>query len=71
YDLKVIAVEWPDVHFEVHCSKGTYIRSLAHDWGRLLHSGAVLTSLRRTSIGAYRVEHAMEPSFIRALIEST
>jgi len=71
YDLKVLAIELPDVHFEVHCSKGTYIRSLAHDWGRLLHSGAVLTSLRRTSIGAYRVEHAMEPNYISALIEST
>jgi tRNA pseudouridine55 synthase len=71
FDLRVLAVELPDVHFEVHCSKGTYIRSLAHDWGRLLNSGAVLTSLRRTSIGAYRVEHAMEPNYIKALIEST
>jgi len=71
YGLKVVSVQLPDVHFEVHCSKGTYIRSLAHDWGRLLNSGAVLTSLRRTSIGAYRVEHAMSPEYFKALIEST
>jgi len=71
YDLRVVAVDIPDVHFEVHCSKGTYIRSLAHDWGRLLYSGAVLTSLRRTGIGAYRVDHAMEPKSLKEFIEST
>jgi len=70
YDLQIVAIDLPDVHFEVHCSKGTYIRSLAHDWGRLLGSGAVLTSLRRTCIGAYRVEHALQPANFKALIES-
>jgi tRNA pseudouridine55 synthase len=70
YALRVVSVDLPDVHFEVHCSKGTYIRSLAHDWGRLLHSGAVLTALRRTAIGAYRVDHAMAPAYFKALVET-
>lgn len=71
HELRVLSIDLPDVHFEVHCSKGTYIRSLAHDWGRLLNSGAVLTSLRRISIGAYRVEHAIDPKLFRLLLEST
>jgi tRNA pseudouridine55 synthase len=51
-------VELPDIDFHVQCSKGTYIRSLAHDYGKALHSGAYLTALRRTAIGPYRVEDA-------------
>lgn len=47
-----------DVSFRVHCSKGTYIRSLAHDLGQALGVGAHLTRLRRTAIGPYRVEAA-------------
>ncbi len=47
-----------DVHFEVRCSKGTYIRSLAHDYGEALEVGAHLTALRRTAIGPYRVDDA-------------
>ena len=48
----------PDVTFKVTCSKGTYIRSLAHDLGNALDSGAYLTSLRRTHIGSYDVANA-------------
>jgi len=47
-----------DVDFTVRCSKGTYIRSLAHDFGKALHSGAHLTALRRTGIGDFRIEEA-------------
>ena len=47
-----------DVTFEVVCSKGTYIRSLAHDLGQALDSGAYLTALRRTHIGSYAAEEA-------------
>lgn len=50
-----------EVHFKVRCSKGTYIRSLAYDFGRALNSGAHLSSLRRTAIGNYRVENAIDP----------
>lgn len=48
----------PDVHFLVRCSKGTYVRSLAHDFGQVLGVGAHLVALRRTAIGPYRVEQA-------------
>lgn len=47
------------VDFEVRCSKGTYIRSLAHDFGQALHSGAHLSALRRTAIGEYQVGDAL------------
>ena len=43
----------------MRCSKGTYIRSLAHDFGASLGSGAHLTALRRTAIGSYDVAQAM------------
>ena len=47
-----------DLHFRVKCSKGTYIRSLAHDLGRALESGAHLAELRRTAIGNFKVSEA-------------
>lgn len=50
----------PEVDFAVHCSKGTYIRSLAHDLGKAAGSGAYLTALRRTSIGPYAIEDAWD-----------
>ncbi|MGC6479351.1 MAG: tRNA pseudouridine(55) synthase TruB [Flavobacteriaceae bacterium] len=50
----------PEVEFKVVCSKGTYIRSLAHDFGKALNSGAYLSSLRREKIGAYDLENAFE-----------
>jgi len=55
YDFQLTGVEGQDVSFEVRCSKGTYIRSLAHDFGAALGVGAHLTALRRTAIGAYHV----------------
>ena len=47
------------VYFEVKCSKGTYIRSLAHDFGKALGSGAYLGALRRTKIGDFDVAQAL------------
>lgn len=47
-----------DVDFAVHCSKGTYIRSLAHEFGQVLGVGAHLVALRREAIGPYGVENA-------------
>lgn len=51
-------IEMPEIDFLVHCSKGTYIRSLAHDFGQALQSGAYLTALRRTKVGKFRIEEA-------------
>ncbi len=58
YDFKITKIQMPFVEFEVHCGKGTYIRSLAHDFGKALNSGAYLTELRRTKIGDFLVENA-------------
>lgn len=56
------------VNFRVVCSKGTYIRSLAHDFGKALKSGAHLSVLRRTRIGDFKVENALSPeAFIKTL----
>ena len=57
-DFKLSLERFPELDFEVTCSKGTYIRSLAHDFGKALDNGACLTSLRRTRIGDFKVEDA-------------
>ena len=55
--------------FEVHCSKGTYIRSLANDFGKALGSGGYLSALRRTKIGDFSVSNAISPEkFVSAHI---
>lgn len=50
---------FPEISFRIVCSKGTYIRSLVRDLGQLLHSGAYMSSLRRTRIGQFRIENAL------------
>lgn len=61
YGFELTRIELPEVDFRVTCSKGTYIRSLAHDFGQALQSGGHLTALRRTKIGNYSVEDAVSP----------
>lgn len=61
YEFEITAIELPKVSFRIVCSKGTYIRSLAHDFGKELNSGAHLTELRRTKIGDYTVNKAIDP----------
>lgn len=61
----------PDVHFEIKCSKGTYIRSIARDLGEKLGVGGYLSALRRTHIGNFNVQDAMEiKAFENRLINS-
>ncbi len=57
-ELEITNVDLPKVDFRVVCSKGTYIRSLAYDFGKALNSGAHLSKLRRTKIGDFSVENA-------------
>jgi len=57
-EFEITRFEIPETDFRVVCSKGTYIRSLARDFGRELHSGAHLKSLRRTRIGNYSADDA-------------
>lgn len=56
FDIKKI--ELPDIHFEIACSKGTYIRVIADDFGKELGCGGILSLLRRTEIGDYKVDDA-------------
>lgn len=56
--FEILSINKPDVTFRVICSKGTYIRSLAHDFGQALGVGAHLSQLRRTRIGDYKITEA-------------
>jgi len=58
--LNILDIKLPLVKFEVECSKGTYIRSLAHDIGQKLLCGAYLSQLKRTAIGDFKLEKAIE-----------
>ncbi|MDP4114938.1 MAG: tRNA pseudouridine(55) synthase TruB [Bacteroidota bacterium] len=58
--FEIKSINLPYVEFEICCSKGTYIRSIADDFGEVLGCGGVLSSLRRTKIGCYSVEDAFE-----------
>jgi tRNA pseudouridine55 synthase len=61
HEFEITRIALPEIDFRVVCSKGTYIRSLAHDFGKAMQSGAHLTALRRTKIGTYAVEDAITP----------
>lgn len=58
YDLKLDDSNFPEIAFEVTCSKGTYIRSIANDLGKKLNSGGTLIELRRTKSGEQIVEES-------------
>lgn len=59
-EFEITRIELPEIDFRIVCSKGTYIRSLAHDFGKALNNGAYLSRLRRTRIGEFRIEDAYE-----------
>ncbi len=59
YELDFFKVELPEIHFRLRCSKGTYIRSFAHDFGKNLGVGAYLKSLKREKIGDFSLEKAL------------
>ncbi|MEM9143472.1 MAG: tRNA pseudouridine(55) synthase TruB [Bacteroidota bacterium] len=61
YVFEINGDRFPELDFRVVCSKGTYIRALAHDFGKALGSGAHLSALRRTKIGSYNVDNAVGP----------
>lgn len=69
--FEITACRFPEVDFKVTCSKGTYIRSLAHDLGQKLGVGAHLSALRRTRIGTFTVESAETLEQIRQRYEAT
>lgn len=56
--FELLNIDLPKIDFSVECTKGTYIRSLVHDYGKALDKGAYLTDLRRTQIGEYNVNES-------------
>ena len=69
-EFEITQISNLELQFRVVCSKGTYIRSLAHDFGKALNSGAHLSELRRTRIGDFTVKNALTPEeFIKNLPE--
>lgn len=78
FSIEIERISLPDVDFIVHCSKGTYVRTLCADWGRALGCGANMTALRRLKSGEHSVENAYTmdtikgwelPQFQEALVE--
>ena len=57
-EFEITGIALPEINFRVVCSKGTYIRSLVHDFGKVLNNGAYLSKLRRTRSGDYKIEDA-------------
>jgi tRNA pseudouridine55 synthase len=70
YEFEITRIALPEIDFRVTCSKGTYIRSLAFDFGQALQSGAHLTALRRTKIGDYDVRNAIEVTLFEEQLSS-
>jgi tRNA pseudouridine55 synthase len=62
HEFEITRIALPEIDFRIKCSKGTYIRSIAYDFGLALQSGGHLTALRRTKIGDYSVENAVFPT---------
>lgn len=60
HEFEITRIALPEIDFRVVCSKGTYIRSLAYDFGKAMNSGSHLTMLRRTKIGDYNVGNAID-----------
>lgn len=69
-EFEITKIELPKVYFRIVCSKGTYIRSLANDFGKALSNGAHLSALRRTKIGEFSVDDALDIEAFEASLPS-
>ena len=69
YEFEITRITLPEIDFRVTCSKGTYIRSLAFDFGKALQSGGYLSALRRTKIGDYSVNDGVSPEAFEKSLE--
>jgi len=65
--FEIEKIDLPDIHFTISCSKGTYIRVIADDFGKKLDSGGILLELRRTRIGDFRVDDAIRIDLFSSL----
>lgn len=70
HEFEITRVSLPEVDFRVVCSKGTYIRSLAYDFGKAINSGSHLIALRRTKIGDYEVDKAIDITLFEQSLSS-
>jgi tRNA pseudouridine55 synthase len=70
HEFEITRIALPEVDFRVVCSKGTYIRSLAFDFGKAMNSGSHLTALRRTKIGDYHVKDGVDVIAFEDSLES-
>lgn len=68
HEFEITRVALPEVNFRIVCSKGTYIRSIANDFGAAMQSGSHLTALRRTKIGEFSVEDAILPDAFETMV---
>ena len=59
YDFEILDINLPDIAFQIRCGKGTYIRSIAHDFGQVLGVGGYLKSLCRTAIGVHKLSDSI------------
>lgn len=69
-EFEVDASRFPQVDFRIVCSKGTYIRSIANDFGKALHSGAYLSALKRTRVGEFHIKSALDLESFEKLLPS-
>lgn len=63
-EVSILRYSYPELELHIRCSKGTYIRSLAHDLGTLLGTGAHLSTLTRLASGGFRLEDAISQSLL-------
>ena len=70
HKFEIISIKFPKIDFRVVCSKGTYIRSLVHDFGKILNSGAHLSALCRTRIGDFHLNQAIDLERLKDYIET-
>ncbi len=68
--FQITKIEMPKLYFKITCGKGTYIRSIAHDFGVALNSGGYLSKLCRTSIGKHLLEDAVDISLFEKTLNS-
>src|SRR5690606_9630934 len=69
-EFEITGIRFPEIDFRVVCSKGTYIRSLANDFGKALGTGAYLSSVCRTKIGGFLVDEALDVERFETLLPS-
>jgi tRNA pseudouridine55 synthase len=68
--FEILKREGNDFHFVLDCSKGTYVRSLAFDFGKALKSGGYLKSLRRDKIGDFKLENSWDFEILKAQLDN-